>query len=593
MKRLRFLLALAITLAMVGGFAPHAARAGVQDFTIDSFEADYHLSRDKRGVSQLAVEEVIVANFPQSDQNHGILRALPNGYLNYKKAPTIHKVTDQNGHEIRFETTISNDNTVLKIGNADEYVHGRQTYRISYSQPYVINTNLEGQDEFYWDINGDQWQQPFTKVTARIHIPAELRSALQSQHQCFTGIRGSASQDCSFAVQQGSDETIIVVGTSRPLLSAETLTTVLGFTKGTFVGYHQSTFEKLRPFILFGTLGLVPPLVAGIFTYRRWKRDGRDPKGRGTIVPEYLPPKEISVLAAAMIMSEKIEPKAVTAQMLDLAVRGYMKIYEIKEVKRFRPDTKTYEIELEKATDKLRPEEQRIAALLFGEGATPGARVDINKVKATLSPEVAKIDKELAAQAAAAGYFRADPRKAMTPYFIASAILLAIGLFGLPFSAGFIPAAIIVAIAAKYMPARTASGVELREALLGLEMYMKVAESERIKMMQSPSGRYTEKIDVSDKAQLIKLYEKLLPYAILFAIEQEWAAQFAELYKDQSPGWYVGSTPLHGVAFANAFAGFATTANQNFSPPSSSSGSGFGGGGSAGGGGGGGGGGGW
>ena len=49
-------------------------------------------------------------------------------------------------------------------------------------------------------------------------------------------------------------------------------------------------------------------------------------------------------------------------------------------------------------------------------------------------------------------------------------------------------------------------------------MYIGVAEEERIKMLQSPEG--AEKVasvsSVSDNDQLVKLYEKVLPYAILF-----------------------------------------------------------------------------
>lgn len=124
-------------------------------------------------------------------------------------------------------------------------------------------------------------------------------------------------------------------------------------------------------------------------------------------------------------------------------------------------------------------------------------------------------------------------------------------------------------------------------------MYMQTAEAERLKMLQSPSGRYTEKIDVGDAKQLIRLYEKLLPYALLFGIEQEWIRQFADLYKEQ-PEWFAGdSTMFQATAFTHAVGGFTSSTNQSFAPPSSSSGSGFGGGGFSGGGGGGGGGGGW
>jgi uncharacterized membrane protein len=137
------------------------------------------------------------------------------------------------------------------------------------------------------------------------------------------------------------------------------------------------------------------------------------------------------------------------------------------------------------------------------------------------------------------------------------------------------------------MPARTVQGVTLREYLLGLKLYMQMTEADRIKVMQSPRGELTEKIDTSDTARLVKLYEKLLPYAMLFGIEKDWAKEFAALYTE-TPEWYSGHSGFSAAYFAGSMASFGAASTASFTAPSSS-----GSGGSAGGGGGGGGGGGW
>jgi uncharacterized membrane protein YgcG len=157
----------------------------------------------------------------------------------------------------------------------------------------------------------------------------------------------------------------------------------------------------------------------------------------------------------------------------------------------------------------------------------------------------------------------------------------------MPFTAGIAGAGIIVMIASQFMPARTALGVEKREYLLGLKLYMKMAEADRLKALQSPRGELTEKINVADNTQLVKLYEKLLPYAMLFGIEKDWAKEFSALYTE-SPDWYAGHSAFNAAYFAGSMASFGTASTQSFTPPSSS-----GSGGSSGGGGGGGGGGGW
>ena len=143
------------------------------------------------------------------------------------------------------------------------------------------------------------------------------------------------------------------------------------------------------------------------------------------------------------------------------------------------------------------------------------------------------------------------------------------------------------------MPARSPKGVETRDYLLGLKSYIDLAEADRLKYLQSPEGVEKTPISADDPAQLIKLFEDLLPYAILFGLEKEWAKQFKDLYK-QPPEWYSGNTStFNAIYLANALHGFSVANSATFSAPSSSGSSGFGGGGFSGGGGGGGGGGGW
>jgi len=88
-------------------------------------------------------------------------------------------------------------------------------------------------------------------------------------------------------------------------------------------------------------------------------------------------------------------------------------------------------------------------------------------------------------------------------------------------------------------------------------------------------------------------FERFLPYAMAFGVEQHWAKAFQGLITEP-PSWYVGSgygtpgmmwTPL---LFTSAMSSFSSSAYESFSaaPQASSSGSGFGDGGSSGGGGG-------
>jgi uncharacterized membrane protein YgcG len=86
-------------------------------------------------------------------------------------------------------------------------------------------------------------------------------------------------------------------------------------------------------------------------------------------------------------------------------------------------------------------------------------------------------------------------------------------------------------------------------------------------------------------------FERFLPYAMAFGVEQHWAQAFQGIITEP-PTWYVGAGYGMGMMwnplmFCGAMNSFSTSAFQSFSaaPQASSGGSGFGGGGFGGGGG--------
>jgi hypothetical protein len=132
----------------------------------------------------------------------------------------------------------------------------------------------------------------------------------------------------------------------------------------------------------------------------------------------------------------------------------------------------------------------------------------------------------------------------------------------------------------------TALGAETRDHLRGLKVFIEWAEADRIRMLQSPQGAERVQVDTTDRRVMLRLYEALLPYAVVFGQEKEWARELAVLYgAGASPAWYAGSGGFDASSFSS---GISTLSASTASSSSTSGGSG--GGGSAGGGGGGGGG---
>jgi len=562
--------------------------ADVNNFQFTSFEADYYIDRDSENRSTMLVKERLVAEFPSFDQNHGIERAIPKSYDGHSVSLDVQSVTNDHGTPLNYTTFDSGSNEVIRIGDADKYVHGQQIYRIIYSMRDVTK-NFSSGDELYWDTNGVDWSQPFGSITARAHIPQALAARLNGRTACYAGLSGrNDTSTCTITTAPTSSETVVTAVTTRQLTRNENLTYVIGFEANTFKEYvkpptplWQKTLILIMLFAGF-LWYLAVPIYALVKGYRRWRLSGRDSRGKGTIIPEYLPPKDTSALLASVILSDRMPTKAVSAAIIDLAVRHYVKIYEVKK--------NEYELELIKPVNDLLPEEQQVVLIIFGATAPVGTRVKL-KDKTSIYKEVADLGKTVYEKAINKGLMT-DTRSSQKKINLVGGILFGVGIFTLN-PLGVI-AGIVLLILGSNMPARTFTGVELKEYLLGLKEYMQMAEADRIKELQSPSGASRAPVDTTDTAMLIKLYERLLPYAILFGIEKEWAQQFAHLYTTP-PDWYDGHTPTFNAAyFAGAMSSFNSSSMTMFSPPSNSSSSGFSsGGGFSGGGGGGGGGGGW
>src|SRR5690606_9323576 len=106
----------ALALAFVLALAPPAAASGivpapadVQNFTYDSFDAEYWLVRAPGGASALYTTETIVARFPDFDQNRGIVRTLPRSDSGIDLQTQVMDVRGEGGAPIPWWTELDED----------------------------------------------------------------------------------------------------------------------------------------------------------------------------------------------------------------------------------------------------------------------------------------------------------------------------------------------------------------------------------------------------------------------------------------------------------------------------------------------------
>lgn len=576
--------------------AAPSAIAGVDDFVFESFTADYFLDVDENGRSTLRTVETFVAVFPEYDQNRGMRRAIPAAYQGAPTDVQILSVTDETGAP-RPYTVESDEGFVLVTSAADSYVHGRQTYVIEYTQHNVTRLFDDvGRDEFYWDTNGTGWAQPFGSVEARVHVSRAVQDALTGDIACYVGYEGSGTP-CEISTTESADETVFTMA-ATDLGPYENVTFAIGFDPGTFVPRDDSYLGSVLGWLQLVAVGgsVLSLVVALVFRFTAIA-DGR---GRPTIIAEYEPPPGISVLTSSVLLGRT--RKAMAATLVDWAVRGRIRIVEQPAQGWFASGT-DYLLEL-RDPEGIEGPERTLLTALFGWHVTPGTGYLLTKRDTVLGQYVRAVIQNATSGATAAGY-RAPGRGFFGAIPIAMAILSAVATFILGISmiegsiGGLVPIALIAPVVVitfvvfliSVRVPLTSSGAQLRDHLRGLDLYIRLAEADRLRMLQSPTGAEREPVSLQDPRQVLDIYEKLLPYAVLFGHEREWATVLGRYYAESSPDWYSGTTAFNAAVFASSIGSMSTSVSTSYSGSSSSSSSGgSGGGGSSGGGGGGGGG---
>lgn len=566
----RFLLGLlTVGLLLAGSGKMAFAARSTDNFTITKFDAEYSLSRDSDDRSKLEATWRITANFPPN-QNRGIAPVFVKKYDDHSTNFSLQSVTDKNGTPLEYSW---NDDE-LRIGNKNTYVKGEKTYIIKFTQRDVTkNYSNTRRDEFYWDVIGDEWRVPMENVQISVKLDESLVAARQGKAFCYVGSRGSKTQ-CDLS----EDESQITAKIDK-LSRQQGVTVAVGFKSGTFSGYQETLMEKLIGiWHLMQILAYTIATPLAIFLIIRYRRlVGRD-KELKPIPPEYLPPEDISVLMSTYVLKKydlfKVKGLPKVAQLLDLAVRHYIKIYEVKKSSLF--SGAQYEIEIIKDLQELKAEEIEIIQDMFDSPSTPkpGQRLNLKNLQNNIKYMTRTRDDDKNLETLARGKYglceqNPEVKRIMRGWF-KRVLVLAVLLL----SPMLLVMSIILAFASRGW-SLTDDGLSLRRYLEGLKMYIGVAEAERLNILQSPEGAEKVVVDVNDEKQLVKLYERVLPYAVLFGQEKNWSKQMGKYYEQvgEAPDWYVGRGVFNAVAFSSGLSGLSTTAGHASDYSSTSGGS--------------------
>jgi len=492
---------------------------------IDEFNVDISLAQD----SNFLVTEEIVYNFG-NEQHHGIYRDIPYSYKRsgskYNVRLKVLAVVNEEGKAWSYTVSKIGGKMKVKIGDPDVYVTGIKIYRITYEVKRAINY-FDDHDELYWNVTGDEWLVSIESATVSINLPKAVEKD-DIQLACYTGSFGSTEQACSGRIVS---DTEIFFTTDDELFTSEGLTIVIGLPKGILV--KPGAWQQVQWF-LADNWSIAIPILVLFFMFYLWYTRGRDPRVRSTIIPYYEPPDKMPVGELGTIIDEKADLKDISATIIQLAIKGYLKIKEIEKKKLFGKGRDYELIKLKEADKHLQEYEKKIFKGVFNAGQTR----TVSSMKNKFYVHLKKIKKALYELVVLDGYFSTNPEKVRQKYLVLSIIVIPIGVIILIVLGNVVAgistalAGVIAIVFSRYMPRKTKKGAEVHKQILGFKWFLSVTETERLKFHNAP-------------AKSPKEFEEFLPYAMVLGVEKEWADQFKDMYVTP-PEWYEGQL---GTAF--------------------------------------------
>jgi len=555
---------LVLTFALLIG-ASTAAPAQVS-LRITDFRSEIELL----STGEVGVTETLAVTF--STPGHGIERDL----VVSSQAPTGENLsfrvqiaaTAVDGQPVPYTTRRAGKDLVIRIGDPNRTISGPHTYTIR----YTVDRGLVFKKDYVqllFNVTG-YWELSIDHTAALVRLPAAVDPS-QVTTASYVGYAGSRSRGPA-AHLQDDGRFLFETGTLTP---AENLTVNLTIPRRSLGIVAPTAAQRLLWFFAANWYAAIP-LVVLVGMFLLWLKKGKDP-AKGTIAPRFDAPPGMDPGEAGVLIDDHVDLRDVSALVIGLAVKGYLKIEEVREeelgvaakVKELFRHASPLDYEFVKrkpAGEDLSKAERTVLDAVFD--AAHAEKRSLSSLENEFYKTLPTLKSQLYARLIEAGYYRENPERVRRSYAgIAGAIIAAgVGL-GIVTGSAYLGAAIgvsglIVLGFSPIMPRKTKKGVKALEDLLGLSEYIGRAEVKKMEFHDAP-----------EKSP--QLFEKLLPYAIALNLTGIWTKQFEGMLQEP-PDWYAGRTPVfNGHLFALSMLNLSSGMQRTFvSAPRTSSGGG-------------------
>jgi hypothetical protein len=476
-------------------------------------------------------------------------------------------VTDEDGAPLRTEEALADDGWTWRLrtwipgaGNGDRRIAIR--YRVAGAIHSVRGAkSVRALDKMRWIVIGNT-DMPIDSVHARVVLPAGARPTSTG---VYAGPGESAFADATTSTN-GSEVRITL---SRGLAQHQAITLSVDFPLG-YLQSKPSTSLWARLIRVLSWWPLLIPLIVFVFAFRVWDKTGRDPEENSQVV-RYEPVDGVSPAGLGRLVAGERKPpmRLLSATLVDLAVRGFIRIEETtpsilltltKGVSAIaqsmlhgdsgRVDYIIHFVRPRSEWKGLKWHEERLLdGLINASSSDGGAKRDsvrVSMLSNRFYVSVPEIMQAIEFELVAKSYYRKRPGGVNLKWVGYATIPLLVGgivgrmvgtlmdmawvqifdeqpahtwvpLSDNKFLLGMLLSTLILLGFASIMPSRTVAGARAREAGLGFKEYLG-----RVGTMPS-----------------VELFERYLPYAIAFGVQNSSSRVFENVYVT-APNWYTG-----------------------------------------------------
>jgi uncharacterized membrane protein len=540
---------------------------------INDFKANLTIQKD----GLVFVTEKIVYDFGLN-QKHGIDRNIPlTSNDGQKLKVSVLSVQDERGEPYKYTSWVTNNILQIQIGDPNVLVSGVKTYIINYKVSNAIRT-FKDHNELYWNVTGNEWPVSILNASALVNLPDLSLSNVKMD--CFTGLAGSTQKNCVFN-QNGS---VVSYSITQPLGANEGLTFVLGIPLGyihtNYISPQQNYFGS-QVLLNFKFFLIFFGLIIFVIWYKKMSTIWKSNLGKikpiipsqlktQPIVVEYNPPDNLSPIEIGMLLTHRVSGFSISSVIIDLAVRGYIRIrYTVSPV-RFLPDKKDFElIKLKDGLDLVSPADKIVFGLLFS-GRESVKLSELKEQRISFQVEAKRIQEEVERSLYNKGYFdeaAKNQSKKLKIYLSILAVILLVGFFVSQYLLAGLGLVLMILLAGalvslSFVMSRlayklTPQGIATLGKILGFKEFLQLTEKDKLQLLDAPELQP-------------EMFEKFLPYAMVLGIEDKWAQKFEGIYST-IPSWYEDPTitSFNSYLFIRNLTLFNSSFNQVFTTTSS------------------------